>query len=912
MRIPRLVTLFASAFGLVALSFTASGSAQAQQPAPAAPKPAAPVPAAAPGGPPEVTYEKFTKDAEKQPGLFTLWHKDGKVYIELSKDQLGKEYYEHATSANGLGGFGILSGDDFQQEARVVKFVRVGPKAVALVWPQIRFESKPGTNIDTAVKASTADSIQSVAAIAAEDKDGGKYVIDAGFLLGDTLDLGSALSQILERTNPLGAYHLDPTKTYFGPTKAFPKNVMIEADQTYVSAKPQTLNTVVDPRSVQFRVKYNFAEFLSTPGYMPRYVDDRVGYWDDPHIQFDQDNRFDNIHHYVLRWNIQASDPTRPSAAKKPLVYTLTNTIPERYRPGIRDAILEWNKAFARIGILNAIQVQDQPSDPNWDPDDIRYNTIRWLTEANGGGFAEAQIEWDPRTGEIFRGGVLIDADIVRYAKLIYGDVVQPLAALDPDPASPLSPSQLADPALWDPAKINPVDWGFAPKRRPGTFLHRDTAAFAQAQFGALALDMLGENVPPNYDYDFLKAIILHEVGHDFGLGHNFIGHNAFTAAQVRDKNFTQHNGIASSVMEYAPFNVWPKGSSHGDYFQATLGPYDYHVIHWGYAPVPGAKTPDDEVATLDKWASAATDRRYAFASDEDVAYNGHAVDPRIAQDMLTGDPIGWCETQLGMYRGLIGSVDSRYPKMQQRWEQERFAFAILMGQYNRCANSMTHYIAGEYLRRGRRGDPGVKAPLTPIPRAEEVRAFRNLDRYVFAETAIQVSPTTLNRLVYTEFAPFADFGYNPTPRHDISLTAIANSAQYRALSYMFSPLVLQRLDDMPTKAAPGATMSLADLFDWTQTSVFGDLANGRTPKTAIRRNLQRTYARLLARMATVPFAGTPLDAQALARHELVSIAGDVRGSLMRGNLDLQTRAHLEALQTDVNRALDTRNVITM
>src|SRR6202790_5761655 len=134
MRIPRLVTLFASAFGLVALSFTASGSAQAQQPAPTAPKPAAPVPAAAPGGPPEVTYEKFTKDAEKQPGLFTLWHKDGKVYIELSKDQLGKEYYEHATTANGLGGVGILSGDDLPQEGGNGKFVRCGPQPRAPIW----------------------------------------------------------------------------------------------------------------------------------------------------------------------------------------------------------------------------------------------------------------------------------------------------------------------------------------------------------------------------------------------------------------------------------------------------------------------------------------------------------------------------------------------------------------------------------------------------------------------------------------------------------------------------------------------------------------------------------------------------------------------------------------------------------
>ena len=81
--------------------------------------------------------------------------------------------------------------------------------------------------------------------------------------------------------------------------------------------------------------------------------------------------------------------------------------------------------------------------------------------------------------------------------------------------------------------------------------------------------------------------------------------------------------------MEYAPLNLWPKHSPQGDYFQQVLGPYDYHVIHWGYAPIAGARTPQDEVATLDRWAQAAVVPKYRFASDEDVEFSeGHAVEP--------------------------------------------------------------------------------------------------------------------------------------------------------------------------------------------------------------------------------------------------------------------------------------------
>ncbi len=905
MRIPKPLALVASAALALFLSVGPS-------PGRAAPPPPPNPGGAAAGGDDEAqAYAKFLKDATRQDGLFPVIVKDGKVFLELRTDQFGKDFYEHATSANGLGGYGLLSGDDFLQEARILHFVRVDAKHVALIWPHERFLAPAGSPLATAVKASTADSVQAVVGVAAEDKDAGKVVIDTAFLLGDNLNLGNTLSDIVEnRSNPQGGYRLDSQRSYYGAAKAFPKNDIIEVDQTFASAKPDVIDTVTDPHSIQLRIKYNFAEVLSTPGYVPRLVDDRVGYWSNVHVAFDNDSHYDDKVSYITRWNIQASDPTRPSPAKRPLVYTLTNTIPLEYRPAIRDAVLEWNKAFARIGILDAIQVQDQPSDPNWDPDDIRYNTIRWLTEANDGGFAEAQAEWDPRTGEIFRSGVLIDADIVRYAKVLYTDTY-PVGMGVQDPATSVSPAQALDPSLWDAATTAPVvSRSKAARRLLGTPFHRDMGMREQAAFGALALQMYDGALPPNFTYDYMKSIIMHESGHDFGLAHNFIGHDAFTADELKSKAFTERNGIASSVMEYAPINLWPKGSPHGDYWQTTLGPYDYHVIHWGYAAIAGAKTPADEVPTLNRWASAAFDRNFAFASDEDVEWNGHAVDPRVAQWMLTDRPVDWCEVQLGIDKSMLGNLSARLPQRQRNWDQERFSFSVLMNEYNRCAASMTHYVGGEFLTRGRPGDPGIKAALSPIPRSDEEHAFRNLDKYLFAESAWNVSPATLNRTVYSEYEPIDGFGYDPLPRHDISLNALVGTYQARALSYMFSPLVLQRLADMPNKARPGATMSIADLFAWSQASIFGDLQSGRAPKTPIRRNLQRMYSRVLEKMATAPAQGTPYDAQALARHELVSLAGDLRRDLMRNDLDLQARAHLEAMFAEVTRSLDARGVI--
>jgi hypothetical protein len=362
--------------------------------------------------------------------------------------------------------------------------------------------------------------------------------------------------------------------------------------------------------------------------------------------------------------------------------------------------------------------------------------------------------------------------------------------------------------------------------------------------------------------------------------------------------------------MDYWPINIWAKGQSSGEYFPTTLGTYDYHAIHWGYANVPGATSPQAEVSTLSRWASSAFDPRYAFAGDEDGAYNGHAIDPRIAPFVLTDHPIDWCGAQLDFTKTLFASLDSKFPRAQQPWDDERTAFLSLFARYATCANTMTHYIAGEYLSRGRVGDPGVSSALAPVPRSEEVRAYGMLDRYVLSDAAWNVSPRTLNRMTYTEYMPFANFGYEPTPRHDVPIVALIGALQNQALGYMYSPLVLQRLADLPTKAKPGTTMTLADLFTWTQRAVYGDLATSTASTTQVHRNLQRRYARLLGQLATNPTAGTPLDAQALARYELTALADTIGQASARRNLDLQARAHLAALRIDVSRALDARMVL--
>jgi hypothetical protein len=845
-------------------------------------------------------YSRFIAGAEKQPGLFTLWRKDGRVYLELRDDQFDKDFIMHVQPANGLGGFGVYPGQAYFQDARLVRFTRDG-RRIAMIWPQTRLVADPETPLADAVRLSTADSIAGLLSPAAEDKSRHVTIVDLSLLLGDILNLGEALSDSgggggLSLLSITTSYRLDPSRTYFGPSKSFEDNATIEVEQGFTSSRSGDINTVPDDRSILMRVVYNFAALPPATGYMPRFADDRVGFWEDPHVQFAHDNEPDQILHYMLRWDMRQTQRfARMSPALHPIVYTLSNTIPLEYREPIRAGILEWNKAFERIGISGAIEVQDQPSTGSFDPDDIRYNMVTWVTSASPDFGAEAQVIWDPRDGRIFRSGILIDASIARVYKLQHAirSIPGVLNAGDED-AIPMLPANAANP--------HPLRYS--------------ESSFAlgmadQAQYGAVVMQAtgFGGRIPKTYVYDFLKAIAMHETGHTFGLSHNFIGHNAYSQSELRDAAFTARYGIVSTVMEYEPINLWPAGESRGTLFQRTIGPYDYYAIAWGYRDIANAASPRDEVPVLNAWAADSNNPRHAFRGDEDAFWNGHATDPRVQPFMLSNDQIGWCTSQLGLTESAIGALDRNFPGTGQPWQNEQTALISLIGQYFRCSASMSFYVAAEYSSRARIGDVNAGLPLTPVPRSVERRAFVTLSRYVFSDSAFHFSPQLLRRAVYTERAPLSsDIGYEPTVRHDIPVSLVAAIVQNRAISYMFSPTVLGRLADMPTKARPGEAMTVSDLFEWMQDAVYGDLKAGRPGTTQAHRNLQRRYARYLRSLSNVALP-IPYDAQAMARYELVDLNSTLNRLVRSKAFDLQTRAHLEAMQVDVQRGVDAKAV---
>ncbi|HEY1868055.1 MAG TPA: zinc-dependent metalloprotease [Candidatus Cybelea sp.] len=827
-------------------------------------------------------YATFTKGLTPQRGLFTIWRKSGKVYIELSKDQLDTDFIQTAVPKNGLGGFVLTPGLPYLEfpSARIVRFTRADDKIV-VTWPNTSFIATPNTPAARAVAESFAPSVIATAAIAAEDAASGNVVVDASYLLGDVLDLTDAFRFAFNTDKtPGSAYRLDDTRSYFGPTKSFPENVIVEADQTFVSAMPPNVfDNVIDARAIQVDVKYNIAKAPALGSYTPRLADDRVGYYPNIQLQFDSDNVHERNRREIVRWNL----------ARHPMVYYISNTVPVQYRDTIRGALLEWNKAFAAIGYPNAVVVKDQPDDPNWDPDDIRYNTVHWLTLAYGGGYAQAGLVWDPRTGEMIHTSIVVDADLMRFGYEEGVNFVNPVRAADAGPA-------------------------FATREAAYAAGAKESALFGLSALWAMD-DIAPGQLPPHYALDFLKSIVLHESGHNWGLQHNFIASEAYTSAQVRSRTFTQEHGLANSVMEYTPTNVWPKGMSSGNYFQTVLGPYDYYAIRYGYAPIAGATTPEQERPTLRRWASQWSNPWYRFAMDEDVSWaSGHAIDPRIDQFDLTNDNLSWCDAQLRISNTIVRTMPARFERTGGSHDDLREAFEFALFPTIRCTRVAWHYIGGEALSRAHVGDSGAAPPLTPISRSESKRAFAFLETHLFSPSAWNLQPALLRQLVYSEWVtdlPQPLWAYSPPLRHDEPISTIVEQLQQQTLASIFNPVLLQRLDDLSLKYHAGSTMSLSDDFAWTQYAVFGDL---RTPAVTsmgeVHRSLQQFYARMLAQMLLAPQPGTPYDAQSLARAQLIALRDDARAARHRSGLDPLTTAHVAALESVADQALTARMAI--
>jgi hypothetical protein len=835
-------------------------------------------------------YNAFVRGADMQRGVIDLIRKDDELYLDLRPENFDKPYIILPTIAKGIGG-DAFAGRVY--EPLVVIFKRVG-KRVLWITPNTHYVADKGTTAAESLSISVADSVLLATPVLAEDGDKRHVVIAPTIFLSDFEGIGTDLGRGVTPPSLPGlllvvarpSFAVDNAKSYIVNTKAFPRNDEISVNLTF-NGPPRVLPTVPDGRGIPIVVHYSIvAPPEHDPSYVPRYADDRIGYFITARKRYGNDELNTPFERFIERWNL----------ANGPIVFTLTNEIPNQYRDTVRRAILTWNTAFARLGYMHAIEVRDPPAE-GFDPDDARYNPVRWITSDTPSFAAYSPHVSDPDTGQILRAEVVIDGESMRSIRRGFIDRVLPVqrershayeAAANPSPLAAATGGEDADDDLSVAASCDYQE-----------------ASAAQGAIGMaelLASPTGSAKQRERYAQDWLFATVLHEVGHTLGLRHNFQGSTQFTYAQLHDPDFTAAHGITASVMDYVPANVAAPNEHQGTFFAVQLGSYDLWAIQYGYVKT-GAKTSSEELPALRRIADRSAEPGHAYGTDEDTV-SPFALDPRIARFDLSSDPLAFDREQFAIDDDVTSHLVKSYKGDARSYQDIRQTFVTMLNNQLSATILASRYIGGVYTSRDHRGERGGAPPFRSIPRDEQRRAFDLVDRYVFSSQAFVYPPGLLNMVAPDRFGLHWNSG--GIRRADFPVREVVGEIQDAAIAQMFAPAALARIGDQAIKGRPGETMSLADLFAWTNAAIYDDL--GQPTIAPLHRDLQRRFADLQMQIAFLPSPamdqlGLPREVQALARYSLRGLKPKLDTAYARAT-DVATKAHIDDLRSRIAGAL--------
>jgi len=848
-------------------------------------KPGTSAPDAKPEPKKEKSIDEVVKDYEKLPGLFTLYRKKESshetIYMEIKESQLNQLMLVQATVSTG-NGKSVSAGDPLVDLP--VKFVRMPDEKIYMVRPNIDYRADESTPISRSLKRAFPDGYVETYKVEGTQKDRKSILINISDLFrGDTFQIGQ---EIAMGTSPMGGgapYGMDREKTYIASIKNFPENMVFETAYHFMGGGRGGIETLADPRSMPIRVVYNVAPLPDT-GYKPRQADSRIGYFPTEFQSFDDDNKLDPNVRWINRWNLHKANPgLAMSPPNKQIVFWLDNAIPTEYRDAVKQGILMWNKAFEKIGIKDAIAVNQMPDKPDWDPADLRYNVIHWISSPSSV-YAIAYPRVNPITGEILNAGIDIDGNFTRAIKIERDDQVDPVSAwLDPKP-------DLATKAM-DPRRC---EFG--------------NGMMEQAWFGRMALDMLsgGEVDDKAYVTSYLREIVAHEMGHILGLRHNFIASTYHTDAELANGKLIAETGTTASLMDYTPFNIFALKHKGVEYFSSTVGAYDMWAIEYGYTDTTGL-SPKEEKSKLQGIASLCNLPGHAYETDE----LADSWDPNVVRFDLAKDPMTYWSKRLEVSKYMLLHLGERLPKNGESFHEFTRAYEEMLGIYSSSAAYASHYIGGLYTNRNHKGDAGLQPTLQPIDGGEQRRALQLLDTYIFSASAFDIPRSYYTMLADDPFGPMTLQSYLSGPSTYPVLDQIS-SIQKAALNRVFSASVLARVVNNEFKMGPsGSALTLESVFSSTRNTIWSDLdAKSVGNIGPLHRQLQRAHLDMLIGMFLSPSSGLPDDAKMLAWNDLRTIQNKIK-AIKLASQDTYTKLHLEQASMLIGRALDAKQTIS-
>lgn len=740
---------------------------------------------------------------------------------------------------------------------------------------------------------------------------------------GDVLiDMSALLKSNIADANIAGG-NLRPDLSKWTKVKNFPDNLLIEADLAFVQGLGGS----------EIGVAYAFQRLPKLGAYKPRLADQRVGYFLTTRVDWTKPSDAREVaERYINRWHLEKRDPSlEVSPPKKPIVFYIEKTVPVQWRRYVREGIEEWNKAFEKIGFVDAVIVLQQTEDNEFkdiDPEDARYNFVRWTM--TGRGLAVGPSRADPRTGQLLDADIVVDEGWVR-AFLSQFDTYGPTSMGVADgPGLELLMQRYPDfvPELLRPQQRTPAFPHLSTPVRENAPTWRDhRACGSQCQYAEGMIEQIalahfwmvatgtGKKVPERLIGEALKEVVAHEVGHTLGLRHNFKGSAWLTLEEAKARREKPDEPMVSSVMDYNPLLFFADDQNYENIkamAPPVIGPYDYWAIEYGYKPAPSGKS---EADLLKEIASRCNEPGLAYATDEDTL-GAFSPDPFSNRYDMSSDHIAWARSRLELCDKLLSNLNDWAAKDGEPRYYVTQAFNIITGQRARNYDYIARLVGGQTFNRNHKGDPEAKPAFELYPAETQRAALKLLNETLFSDTFMTPNPELLNQLAASRWMDGRDFGVRVDyPIHD-RITGL----QASILMTLLAPPTLQRIYDAELKTTEANRFTVSELLTTVRDGLWKQLSGGPAASSdakpmisSIARNLQLQYLNMMLSLAQMPpGSGMSADLSSMVRFSLrelsqrigatLSAAGNSEG---KSKIDFASRSHLAECKSRIDRVLD-------
>ncbi len=884
-------------------------------------------------------FQKVNSTADPAPSLYNLYinKKENRLLGELPRNFANQKHFIATTVSSGELYAGLQAGDQY------VYWKQYG-KRLALVEPNVSVRSTGDPESRSSVNRLFTDRVLLDVPILTYVPKGGPLIDLTALLVGRAgTFFGSAASGINSRLVNITS------------AKAFPYNIEVAFEAPTGQGILKTFH-------------YSISLLPDNTGYQPRKADERVGYFVTEYRDLGKyiDDQVEV--RYINRWHLEKADPSLElSPPKNPIVFYIEHTAPIRYRRWIHDGITMWNKAFENIGIYNAIEVRYQDARTgahmDKDPEDVRYNFVRWLNNDIGTAIGPSRVH--PLTGQILDADIILTDGWIRHFWNQYNEMLPQVAM---EGFTPQTLAWLHDKPNWDPRirlahpaerqqliqarkHSAPLSYGGHPAGHDHTHMMGDEefdglsgrvsqvnglcmAASAKSIDLAVMRMMLdvknsqdaetegeggeGESgeeqkpepkkpetlidgIPEWFVGPLVADLVSHEVGHTIGLRHNFKASGLYTFDEINSPEIKGKKPFTGSVMDYIPVNMrfGEYGEEQGDFAMIEVGPYDMWAIEYGY-------TFSQDLRPI---LARVSEPELQYATDEDT----WGPDPLARRYDFGKNPLDYAKSQVELAEYHRGRIIDHFVKDGESWAKAREGYSLTLMMQTRAINMMANWIGGAFINRAKKGDPNSTQPIEVVPADTQREALQFALEHSMKDEAYGLTPELLNRMTIDKW--YGSAGYMDDPTWEVHDQILGIQAS--VLTMIANPTTLQRVFDNEFRTPADQDMiTLPEMMKMVTQTIFTELdsveadhcyTNRKPLISSLRRNLQREYLERLVDLA-MPGAGSSaayIPVSDLAMSHLRKLNAKIAEVKSLDGLDDYTSAHLTEAGARIDKALN-------